>query len=86
MNGIRGFINFLDEPNLDEEERRSFIDIVNKSGKRLLNTINGIGQISKIEVGDINLVYEETYISGNYCSFTLIFLACRQKTKALILR
>ena len=59
MNGILGFIDLMNEPDLDEEERRSFIDIVNKSGERLLNTINDIVEISKIEIGDIKLVTEE---------------------------
>ncbi len=48
---------------LDEKERQSFIDTVNKSGERLLNTINDIVEISKIEIGDINLAYEEIDIS-----------------------
>ena len=59
MNGILGFIDLLNEPDLEEEERRMFIDTVNKSGERLLNTINDIVEISKIEIGDINLVFEE---------------------------
>lgn len=59
MNGILGFIDLLDQPELAEEERRSFINIVNKSGERLLNTINDIVEISKIEIGDIKLVSEE---------------------------
>ncbi len=82
MNGILGFINFLDEPNLDEEERRSFIDIVNKSGERLLNTINDIVEISKIEVGDINLVYEETDIS-ELLQFHFNFFSLQAKDKGI---
>ncbi len=59
MNGILGFINLMKEPDLSEEERQSFIEIVNKSGERLLNTINDIVEISKIEIGDIHLEYED---------------------------
>jgi len=59
MNGILGFIDLLNEPGLDEEERRTFIDTVTKSGERLLNTINDIVEISKIEIGDIQLLMEE---------------------------
>jgi CheY-like chemotaxis protein/two-component sensor histidine kinase len=59
MNGILGFINLMKEPDLSENERQSFIEIVNKSGERLLNTINDIVEISKIEIGDIHLEYED---------------------------
>lgn len=59
MNGILGFIDLLNEPDLDEEDRRTFIDTVTKSGERLLNTINDIVEISKIEIGDIQLLMEE---------------------------
>ncbi len=59
MNGILGFINLMKETDLSEEERQSFIEIVNKSGERLLNTINDIVEISKIEIGDIRLEYED---------------------------
>jgi len=75
MNGILGFIDLMNQPDLDEEERRSFIDIVNKSGERLLNTINDIVEISKIEIGDIHLVTEEVDLTElmkfHYNFFTL---------------
>lgn len=59
MNGILGFLGLLEEPDLAEEQRSEFIKIVNKSGERLMNTINDIVEISKIEVGDIKVVEEE---------------------------
>ena len=49
MNGIIGFLELLKEPDLDSETRRKYIDIVIKSGKRLLTTINNIIEISKID-------------------------------------
>ncbi len=82
MNGILGFINFLDEPDLNEKDRRSFIDIVNKSGQRLLNTINDIVEISKIEVGDINLVYEETNVA-ELMRFYFDFFSHQAKEKGI---
>jgi len=51
MNGILGFLSLLDEPDLDDKTKSQYIEIVNKSGERLLNTINDIIEISKLEAG-----------------------------------
>lgn len=59
MNGILGFLGLLDEPALDEDERSEYIRIVNFSGQRLLNTINDIIEISRIESGEVSLHIEE---------------------------
>ncbi len=49
MNGILGFAGLLKEPQLSDDEQQNYIDIINKSGKRMLNIINDIVDISKIE-------------------------------------
>ncbi|MCD6354262.1 MAG: response regulator, partial [Prolixibacteraceae bacterium] len=51
MNGIMGFVGLLDEPELQEEERSKFIELIKGASSRLLNTINDIIEISKIEAG-----------------------------------
>ncbi len=51
MNGIIGFTNLLKEPDLTGEEQEEFIEIIQKSGQRMLSTINDIVDISKIESG-----------------------------------
>lgn len=58
MNGILGFMELLNKPGLGEKERSNFISIINKSGERLMNTINDIVEISKIEIGDIQVNFE----------------------------
>ncbi|HLN53241.1 MAG TPA: PAS domain S-box protein [Lentimicrobium sp.] len=55
MNGIIGFMELLKEPDLEEESRNEYINLVNISGQRLLNTINDIIEISKIESGELTL-------------------------------
>lgn len=62
MNAILGFMNLLNEPDLNDEDRSNFLKIINKSGERLLNTINDILEISKIEIGDIKLNFENVNI------------------------
>lgn len=51
MNGILGFAELLKEPGLSNEQQHEFIEIIEKSGGRLLNIINDIVNISKIESG-----------------------------------
>lgn len=59
MNGIIGFLDLLRQPNLNEEDRASYLDIVNQSGERLLNTINSIIELSRIESGDMMVDKQE---------------------------
>ncbi|MDO9613564.1 MAG: histidine kinase dimerization/phospho-acceptor domain-containing protein, partial [Bacteroidota bacterium] len=51
MNGILGFAEMLKEPKLTGEEQQEYISIIEKSGARMLNIINDIVDISKIESG-----------------------------------
>lgn len=62
MNGILGFLSLLNEPDLEETSKKEYIEIVNKSGERLLNTINDIIEISKIEAGESKVTYSEVNI------------------------
>ena len=52
MNGILGFLDLLQNPDLDKKQADTYIDIVNQSGQRLLETINAIIELSKIEAGE----------------------------------
>ncbi|MBU3927640.1 MAG: response regulator, partial [Bacteroidetes bacterium] len=51
MNGILGFAELLKEPRLTGEEQQEYIEIIEKSGHRMLNIINDIISISKVESG-----------------------------------
>ena len=51
MNGILGFSTLLKEPGLSGELQQEYINIIEKSGIRMLNIINDIVDISKIESG-----------------------------------
>ena len=51
MNGILGFTTLLLSPNLSDDTRERYIEIIHKSGNRMLNTVNDIIEISKIEAG-----------------------------------
>ncbi len=55
MNGILGFTELLGEPNLTGAEQSKYIEIIKKSGQRMLNTVNDIIDISKIDSGQVEI-------------------------------
>ncbi|MEI6277587.1 MAG: ATP-binding protein, partial [Prolixibacteraceae bacterium] len=63
MNGILGFADLLKEQELSGEQKASYIEIIKKSGARMLNVINDIIEISKIEAGLVKVNTEESNIS-----------------------
>ena len=63
MNGILGFADLLKEKDLTIEDRQEFINIIKDSGTRMLNIINDIIDISKIESGIMNVNIIETNIN-----------------------
>ncbi len=63
MNGILGFAEILKEPDLTGEQQQEYISIIEKSGVRMLNIINDIICISKIESGQMGISITETNIN-----------------------
>ena len=63
MNGILGFTELLKSPNLSTEEQQEYVGIIEKSGIRMLNIINDIISISKVESGQVEVVFSETNIN-----------------------
>jgi len=63
MNGILGFAELLKEPNLSSDDQQDFIQTIQISGARMLNTINSIVDVSKIESGLINIDIKETNLN-----------------------
>lgn len=54
MNGVIGFAQLLTSTKLDKDQKR-FVDLIVKSGKGLLQVINDILDISRIEAGKLDL-------------------------------
>ena len=63
MNGILGFAGLLKEPRLTGEEQQEYISIIEKSGARMLNIINDIISISKVESGQMKVSVSKTNIN-----------------------
>ncbi len=72
MNGILGFSELLKEPHLSGEEQAEYIDLMQQSGQRMLNLINDLIDISRIEAGQTMLQVAETPVNEllhDVCSF-----------------
>ncbi len=82
MNGIIGFAELLKYPDLSGERQLEFIQIIEKSGQRMLNIINDIVDISKIEAGQMMLHLEETDIN-QLLKDLFLFFTPEAKTRGL---
>ncbi len=51
MNGILGFSQLLSEPGISKDQQQRFVKIISDSGQQLLNIVNDILDISKLETG-----------------------------------
>ena len=63
MNGILGFSELLQEPGLSDDRQQEYLKIIEKSGKRMLNIIDEIVEISKIEAGVMPIEIKDTVIN-----------------------
>ena len=63
MNGILGFSTLLSEPGLNGKDQQEYIAMIQKSGSRMLNIINEIIDISRIESGQMDVQLTRTNIN-----------------------
>lgn len=73
MNGIVGFTSLLNEPGLTGEEQQKYIDIITKSGARMLDTVNDIIEISKIETGQVKVSVKDVDLNERIENLILFF-------------
>ena len=55
MNGILGFAELLRDPFINDEEKETYIKIINSNGKQLLKLIDDIIDIAKIEAEQLSI-------------------------------
>ncbi|MFH0843466.1 MAG: ATP-binding protein [Bacteroidota bacterium] len=63
LNAIIGFSGFLDQPDISEDDRKEYIDIIFQSNNQLLSIINDILNISHIETGQAKLKISQVDIN-----------------------
>jgi PAS domain S-box-containing protein len=74
MNGILGFTELLKMPELTRAEQNQYLGIIRESGERMLNIINDIIDISKIESGQMKVAYSKTNIKEQMDSIYSFFI------------
>ncbi len=63
MNGILGFANLLRDADISDEQRDLFLQHIDRSSKQLLNIIDDIIDISKIESGQLKISNRPVHIN-----------------------
>ena len=63
MNGILGFAKLLKNKEITSEQTKKYISIIEKSGERMLNIINDLIDISKIESGHMDINFKNININ-----------------------
>jgi PAS domain S-box-containing protein len=74
MNGILGFTDLLGDPDLDNEQRIEYLNMVNDSGQRMLNMINDLMDISMIESGQVEISYAQVNINQELNKLYQLFI------------
>jgi len=74
MNGILGFAELLKEPDLTPENQMEFLEVIERSGQRMLNIINDLIDISKIEAGETSLRIRKANINKMLHELHLFFM------------
>jgi hypothetical protein len=82
MNGILGFSELLKEPGLSGDQQQEYIRIIEICGARMLNIINDIIDISKIESGLMTVNKKDTNINEEI-EFIYIFFKPQVEEKGM---
>ncbi|HOZ30255.1 MAG TPA: histidine kinase dimerization/phospho-acceptor domain-containing protein, partial [Bacteroidales bacterium] len=63
MNGILGFADLIASDDITNSERKDYIEIIIQSGQRMLNIINDIISISRIEAGLVDIKMDHVNVN-----------------------
>ncbi|HOT13925.1 MAG TPA: PAS domain S-box protein [Bacteroidales bacterium] len=74
MNGIIGFSTLLAKPDLTQDKRDNYLNIVQNSANQLLSIINDILDISKIEAGQMQIDHSHLKLNDLLDSLHLQFI------------
>jgi len=59
MNAIMGFAELLERPNLSDEDRLKYTDIITKAGDQLLGIIDDLIDLAKLESGQMKIILRD---------------------------
>lgn len=87
MNGIFGFSDYLDNPGISVEERKSYIKIIQDCSHQLLKIVEDILEISTLETKQVRTVIKETLINEAMLEvFSIFDIKAKEKGIALYLK
>ena len=81
INGITGFLNFLNDESLASERRREYINIVNNSSAQLVKLIDDIIDVAKIEAKQMSINPVPIHINNLMTELHLFFESYMQSRK-----
>jgi len=73
LNGIIGFSGLLNDEDLSKDEIREYTDLINQSGKRLIEIVNNVLDISKIQTGQVKIEKNQILIYSVFSDLTTFF-------------
>ena len=80
MNSIIGFSNLLIDENLDEGQKKMFARYIKSSGEMLLNLIDDILDIAKIEAGELKIKQKECNVYDIVSEVFTSFMDIKNRT------
>jgi PAS domain S-box-containing protein len=80
MNAIIGFSEILTNQDLTQEEREEFINYITQGGNTLMNLIEDIIDITKIEAGQIKINFSDCNVDNLLDELYATFLKIKNKT------
>jgi len=79
MNAIIGFSEILSDQDLSKKERQEFINYITQGGNTLMNLIEDIIDITKIEAGQIKINFEECDVNNLMDELYATFIKMKNK-------
>ena len=84
LNGILGFSNLLQDENLQKEEINDYTAVIQQSCNRLLEIVNNVLDISKIETGQISIARKEFLIDSVFSDILTFFTPVAESKKLIL--
>ncbi len=73
LNGIIGFSQIIRNPNITEEEKKDFLDGLDKSSQRLIDLINNLIDISLVDSGQMEIKKRDFFLNDLLMGFYEIY-------------
>jgi PAS domain S-box-containing protein len=73
MNGILGMTQLLAIPDISSDQRKEYLELINKNSETLLNLIDDIVDVSKIEAGQMKIIRKPFRLNPLFDQLNMLF-------------